>query len=80
MKGSYNELRHSLLDITQAMGKAMGLKLTGTFQVYKVCTIRKDRKAGVSKLAVVHSKIKGNLFFDICSPSKPTFGVKNIGC
>ena len=43
------------------MGKAMGLKVTGAFQVYNACTLRKAKTAVVSKSAVVCSKIKNTL-------------------
>ena len=63
-----NEVGNPLEDITQAMGKAMGLKVTGTLKKCKVCTYRKTKTAEISKSAVVNSKIKGGHLFYICSP------------
>ena len=73
----HNELGHPLEDIIPTTRKAMGFKVTGTFQVCDACIFRKAKKSGVSKLALVCSKIKSEcLFFNISSPSTPCFGGK----
>ena len=48
----HNELQHSLDMITWAIGKAMDLKLTGTFKTYKGDS-GKVKKADVRKTAIV---------------------------
>ena len=59
------------------MGKTMGLQLTGTFKFCKACALGKDKMAGVSKMAVPCSMVKGKwLFIDISSPSTASLGGK----
>ena len=71
------ELRHPTFDITRAMGKAMGLKLNSIFKTWKDGPLGKGKKTGVSKTAVLRSKIKGKrLFIDIKSPYTVRMGSK----
>ena len=42
---------HHLEDITHARGEAMSLKLTGTFNVCKACTLIKAKKDGGKQLS-----------------------------
>ena len=49
----HNELGHLLKYIAQATRKDKGLKVTGIFHVYRAQTLRKARKAEVSKLPAV---------------------------
>ena len=44
----WRELGHPLEDITQALGKAMGLKLPGALKSCKACTLGKAKRPGVS--------------------------------
>ena len=61
--------------------RAMELNLTIVFKSHNNFVLGKAKKGGVIKQAVDHSKILGeNLFFDISSPSTPTFGGKRSGC
>ena len=46
----------------------MNLKLTVTFKACKDCALEKAKKAGVSKMLVERSKIKGKRFFIDISP------------
>ena len=46
-----NDLHGWGKEITQATGKAMGVKLTETLRGCKVCALGKAKKAGVRKLA-----------------------------
>ena len=69
------KLGHASEVITHAMAKSMGTHLTSTFKQCEDCTLEKDKKGGVCKMAVSWSKILGeSLLFDISSPSTPTFG------
>ena len=68
---------HSLEEITWATGKAMGLKLTGTFEPCKACALEMDKKFGVSKIATPCSTGRGKmLFIDISSQSTVNMGGK----
>ena len=51
----HTELWHLLEENTHAKGKAMGLKLTSTLKTYADCTLRKAKKARVSKETVTQS-------------------------
>ena len=69
------ELGHPSKSITHATAKALDIEITSTFKPYEDCTLGKAKQQAVSKKAVPHSKILGErLFFDISSPSTPTFG------
>ena len=46
MNNIHNKLGHSLEDITPATGKAEGLKIIGTFQVFKACALGEAKKLG----------------------------------
>ena len=53
----------------------MGIQVTGTFKPCEVFALGKTKQEAVSKKAVAQSEILGErLFFDISSPSTPTFG------
>ena len=72
------ELGHPSETITQAITKALGIQVTGTFKPYEDCTLGEVKKHTVSKKAVPHSKILGErLFFNISCSSTPTFGGKH---
>ena len=72
-----NMLGHPLEEITQTIGKAMGLKLTGMFRTCKACALGRAEKANVSKTTILHSMIKGKrLFIDVSSPSTASMGGK----
>ena len=51
------DLGNPLKDIMQAMGEAMGLKLTSMFQFAKLMP-KTSKKASKSKMADEHSKVK----------------------
>ena len=71
------ELRHPSETITHATAKALSIKVINTFQLCEDCVLGKSKQCTVSKKVVPHSKIMGKrLFFDISSPSTPTFGSK----
>ena len=71
------ELSHPSESITHATIKAMNIQVTGTFKPCEVCALGKAKQQWESKNAVVWSTILGwRLFFDISSPSTPTFGHK----
>ena len=56
----------------------MSIHLTSTFKPCEDCTLGKTKRGCISKKAVVCSKmLEKSLFFDISSPSTPTFGGKN---
>ena len=60
--------------ITYITAQSMGIHITSTFKPGEDCTQGKAKKGGLSKMAVVHSKVLGeSLFFDISSPSPSTF-------
>ena len=63
--------------ITHATAEAVGIKATNTFKPCEDCTLGNAKKRGVSKKAADELKIWGErLFFDVSSPSTPTFGGK----
>ena len=71
------KLGHSSKVIVHTTAKSMGIQVTGTFKPCEDCAWGKAKKGGVSKKAIVHSNILWErLFFDISSPSTPTFGGK----
>ena len=71
------ELGNSSESITHATALALGIQVTSTFKLCEDCTLQKAKQQGVSKTAVAWSTILGErLFFDISSPSTPTFGSK----
>ena len=68
------ELGHTSKTITHATAKAMDIQLTSTFKSCEDCTLGKAKKIRESKKTVGCSKILGEmLFFDVSSPSTPTF-------
>ena len=72
------ELGHPSETITHATTKALDIQVIGIFQPWKDCALGEAKQWAVSKKAVHHSKILGErLFFDISSPSTPTFGGKH---
>ena len=72
------ELGHPSKATTEVISRTMGLNLTGTFKLCGDCALEKDKKSGAGKKAVEYSKIlRERLFFDISSPSTPTFGGMN---
>ena len=75
---SNRQKREDPLDkITQAMEKAMGLQLTGTFTPCKVCVLGKAKNAWVSKMAVPCLMVEGKrLFIDTSSLSPASMGSK----
>ena len=74
------KLGHPSEVITHATIKLMHMEVTSTFKLCEDCALRKDKKGRVCKKAVAHSKIMGGwLFFNISSPSTPTFEGKRIG-
>ena len=71
------KLGHQLETITWSTAKATGIQVTGMFKPCEDCALGKAKQCAVSKMAVPHSHILGErLFFDISSPSTPTFGGK----
>ena len=75
MKDIHDELGHLSEYITWATGKAMGLKVTGTFWVCNICVLRKVKMSEVRELAVKNKRLICS-FFDICFPSKASLGDK----
>ena len=71
------ELGHPSKSIICATTKALGIQVTSTFKPCDDCDLGKMKQQAVSKKAVPCLKILGErLFFDIISPSTPTFGSK----
>ena len=71
------ELGNLSKSITHATANYIGVQVTSTFMLCKDYTLGKAKQQGVSKKAIALSKILGEkLFFDISSPSTPTFGSK----
>ena len=69
------ELGHPSKTITHITAKALGFQVTGPFKPCEDCALGKAKHQSVSKNAVPRSKILGErLFFNISSPSTPTFG------
>ena len=67
------ELRHPSKSITHATTKALGVKVTGTFKPHEDYALDRANQWAVSKNAVTFRKF---YFFDISSPSTPTFESK----
>ena len=73
----HTELGHLSEVITQATEIAISLQLIGIFKSCKAYVLGKAEKDGVSKMAVLHSIVKGRrLFTDISSPSTVNIGGK----
>ena len=71
------ELSHPFQTITHATTKDLGIQVTGTLKPCEDCLLGKAKQQMVSKKAVPHSRYFGEwLFFDISSPSTPTFSGK----
>ena len=65
-----NELGIPLDKITQAMGRSKGTQLNSKFKTCGDHALGKAKKAGVSKVAVACSTVKGKrLFIDASTPS-----------
>ena len=74
---SFTELEYFLEEITEAMGKNMGLQLTNMFKTCEDCALGKAKKAGVSKTSAANSTINGErIFIDISSPPTVSTGGK----
>ena len=72
------ELGHPSKTITHITAKALGIQVTGMFEPCEDCALGKAKQWSVSKKAVPWLQILGErLFFDISSPSTPTFGGKH---
>ena len=72
------KLGHPSKTITHSTAKAICIQVTGTFKPCEDCAMGKAKQHAVSKKAVPWSQILGErLFFDIRSPSTPTFGKKH---
>ena len=70
-------LGHPSEAITRSTTKNFNRQVTSTFELCEDCTLGKAKQQAVSKKAVPCSRILGEwLFFDISSPSTPTFGGK----
>ena len=71
------ELGHLLQAIMRSTTKSFGIKAPSTFKPCEDCALGKAKQRVVSKKAVPCSQILGErLFFDISSPTTPTFGGK----
>ena len=71
------ELGHPLEAITRSTGKHFNIQVTSTFEPCEDCTLGKAKQQAKSKKAVPCLQFLGErLFFDISSPSTPTFGGK----
>ena len=71
------ELSHPSKSITSATTKASGIQITGSFMLCEDCTLGKAKQWAISEKAVPPPKILGErFFFNISSPSTPTFGGK----
>ena len=72
------ELGHPSEAITWSTAKALGIEVTGMFKSCEDCALGKAKQCTVSKKAVPLLQVWGErLFFDISSPSTPTFGRKH---
>ena len=73
------KLGHPSKSITHATVKAMGIQVTGDLKPCEDSALGKTQMSGVSKKVVAYSKILGEmLFFNISSPSSPTFWGKML--
>ena len=72
------QLGHLSEVITQSTAKAFGIQVTCIFKLCEDCALGKAKQYAVSK-KVVHCQqvLEERLFFDISSPSTPTFGGKH---
>ena len=71
------ELRHPSEASTRSTEKNFKIQVTGTFKPCEDCALGKAKQQAISKKAVPCSQILGErLFFNISSPSTPTFGRK----
>ena len=58
----------------------MGFHIIGMCKICEDCALRKVKKTRISKISLACSKVQGErLFFDISSPSTPTFDGKKHG-
>ena len=72
------EVGHPSKAITRSTAKALGIQVTGRFNPGEDCALGQAKQWAVSKKAVPCSQIlRERLFFDISSPSTPTFGGKH---
>ena len=72
------ELGHPSEVITRSTAKGLGIQVTGTFKPCEDCALVKAKQCSVSKKAAPCLQIlEERLFFDISSPSTPTFGGKH---
>ena len=74
IKDLHVEVGHPSKSIIHATTKALGIQVTGTFMPCEDCILGKAKQRAISKKAFVQSKFW--LFFDMSSPSTPTFGGK----
>ena len=71
------ELGHPSEAITRSTTKFFGIQLTSIFKPCENCALGKAKQWAVSKKAVPHSQVlEKRLFFNISSPSTPSFGSK----